>query len=155
MSTRFDDVVIFGNDVVFTDGVTIPDGANVSPGALDAHQHNKTYFQNGTAVAATVAIHEVRGTSGRIRAVRAGSVAIAVGDSTVTIDVKKNGVTILSGTIQLDNANVAYTSEAGTLSVTSVAAGDVITVVQTVSAGTGTLPTGVWTTVVIDEDYVS
>jgi hypothetical protein len=155
MSTRFDDAVIFGGAVVFSGAVTIPDGSNIGPGAMADFQHNKTYRQNGNAAAATEVIHEARGTAGRIRAVRAGSVVAATGNSTATIDVRKNGTTVLSGTIVLDNANTAYVSEAGTLSVTSLAAGDVLTVVITVSAGTGTLPTGLFVTVVVDEDYVS
>lgn len=155
MSTRYDDPQIFNGPVVFAGSVTIPTGSNIDPGAMDAHQHNRTYAQNGAAAAATVVLHECRGTVGRIRAIRAGSVAKAVGDSTVTVDVRKNGVTVLSATIQLDVANTNYVSEAGTLSVTALAVGDVLTVVMTVSAGTGTLPTGVYVTAVVDEDYVA
>jgi len=42
--------------------------------------------------------------------------------------------------------------EAGTLSVTSVVAGDLLEAVVTVSAGTGTLGTGLYGYVEVDED---
>jgi hypothetical protein len=67
------------------------------------------------------------------------------------VDEKKNGTTILSGTVTIDNGDVAYSKTSAALSVTSYVAGDVIEVVQTVSAGTGTLPQGMTTTVVMRE----
>jgi hypothetical protein len=105
---------------------------------------------NSAATAETRVVHHAYG-DGDIIAVKAGSIAAAIGDSTVTIDVKKNGTTVLSSTIVLDNANAAYTAESGTLSVLTFSAGDVITVHITISAGTGTLPTGVYVAVTLNE----
>src|SRR4051812_46702505 len=91
------------------------------------HQFNKTYGQNGTAAAATQVLHEVRGTNATLRGIRAGSVVACTGNATITVDVKKNGTTILSATIVLDNANTAYISEAGTIPNGTLVAGDVLT----------------------------
>lgn len=107
--------------------------------------------QSGNATAVTKPIHVAYG-AGTVVAVRVGSVVAATGDSTATIDVKKNGTTILSGAVVLDNANTAYISEAGTISVPSYDAGDVFTAVVTVSAGSGTLPTGLFVDVAFNEE---
>ena len=115
------------------------------------HQHRAMWQQPNTAATAETRVIHHAYADGDIIAVKAGSIAAAVGDSTVTIDVKKNGTTILSGTIQLDNANAAYTAEAGSLSVLTFVAGDVFTAVITISAGTGTLPTGVYVALTVNE----
>ena len=93
--------------------------------------------------------------AGTIKGVKCGSIVAAVGDSTVTIDVKKDGTTVLDSTVVLDSSNVAYTPEDATLDGTAVAftAGDVFTVVITVSAGTGTLPYGVYVALSLYQDY--
>lgn len=115
------------------------------------HQHRAMWQQPNTAATAeTRVIHHAYG-DGDIIAVKAGSIVAAIGDSTVTIDIKKNGTTILTGTIQLDNANSAYTAEAGTLATMTCSAGDVFTAVITISAGTGTLPTGVYVALTVNE----
>lgn len=117
--------------------------AEVGAEKLD-HQYQPCYAQSGTAAAATLAMHVVQGATAVLHAVKVGSIVAAIGDSTVTVDIKKNGTTVLSGTVQLDNANTAYVVESGSLSVTTAVAGDVYTAVVTVSAGTGTLPTGLF-----------
>lgn len=115
------------------------------------HQHRAMWQQpNSAATAETRVLHVAYGL-GDIIAVQAGSIAKAVGDSTVTIDIKLNGTTILSGTIQLDNANSAYTPESPSLATIAYAAGDVFTAVITISAGTGTLPTGVYVGLTVNE----
>lgn len=113
-------------------------------------QYNKTYFKAGTAASETAPMHEAYA-AGTVIAVKAGSVAIAVGAATVVVDIKKNGTTILTGTFQLDNGNTAYVSEAGTISVASYVAGDVFTAVIVATAGGGTIPTGLWITLVLRE----
>jgi hypothetical protein len=144
-------------DTVVNGTLTVQSGLNLSattklPQANLSSQHNRTYGQAGSAASATVVVHEVRGAAGRIRSVTAGSVAAAIGDSTVTVDVRKNGTTVLSSVITLDNGNSPYVSESGTVNAAGVAAGDVLTVVVAATIGTGTLPTGLFANVVIDED---
>ena len=116
------------------------------------HQHVARYTQpSGTAaVAATEVAHHAHG-AGELVAVYVGSVVKATGDSTATVDVKKNGTTVLSGTVVLDNANSNYVAEAGAVASPTYAAGDVFTVVVTVSAGTGTLPQGLYVSLVLRE----
>lgn len=154
-----DDIYFSGNvrckNIILNAGAVddnaVADDAGITYDKLQ-HEHRVNYNQNGTAAAATVAVYRCRGATGTIIGVAAGSIAACVGDSTVTIDVKKNGTTVLASTIVLDNANSAYTGETGSLSVTSLAAGDVLTVVVTVSAGTGTLATGLYVSLSVAED---
>lgn len=115
------------------------------------HRHRPHYSQvNAAAFAATVVLfHAIR--AGVLYNVRAGSIVAATGNSTVTIDIRKNGTTMLTAPFVLDNANTAYVAEAGSLAGSAIAAGDTITAVITISAGTGTLPTGLFVTVELDE----
>lgn len=138
---------------VTDDGVAA--GADISAAKL-VHRHNAVWQQPNTAATAeTRTIHVVR-VAGIISEILAGSIAAAIGDSTVTIDVKKNGTSVLSSAIVLDNSNTARVPELGTIntSVDDVVADDWLEVVITISAGTGTLPTGVFVQVLIEEDGV-
>lgn len=151
---RFASDAVFEGNVVFGAGVNIPVGAGVAAGAMD-HQHRIHYGATGTAATATVPIFECRGATGTIRQIRAGSIVANIGAATVTIDLKKNGTTVLSGVITLDSGNTARISEGGTLSVTSLVVGDLLEIVVTATAGGGTLATGLWVDVTVDEDYAS
>lgn len=83
--------------------------------------------------------------AGTLNEVIAGSIAKAVGDATVTVDVKKNGTTVLAAVITLDSANTNRIVEAGSVSGGGTfVAGDWFEVVITATIGTGTLPTGVF-----------
>ena len=128
-----------------------------SPLGVTKHRRrfNKSYSQTVGSAAASVTgvqLHTVYGAAGTVVAVRAGVIVAAVGAATVTVDVKKNGTTILSAVITLDVANAIYVVEAGSVSVSTLAAGDVLTTVWVATAGGGTLPQGVFVDVVIDED---
>jgi hypothetical protein len=126
--------------------------AGIDASKLD-HQHQQTYSQPNTAATAEVRVlHVVRGATATVLAVKAGSIAKAIGDSTVTIDVKKNGTTILSSTFVLDSSNSNYVAESGTVNVSAGVVGDVYTAHITISAGSGTLPTGVYVTIELRED---
>jgi hypothetical protein len=117
------------------------------------HRHQRTYAQPNTAATTeTRALHVCYGATGTILAFRAGSIAKAVGDSTVTVDLRKNGSTVLSAVIQLDSGNTNRVVEAGTVNTAGIVAGDLLEVVITATIGTGTLPTGVYCQVVLDED---
>jgi hypothetical protein len=145
-----------------TSTLTMGDGsisdAQISPTAAIAvtklqHIHRKSYAQPNTAsTTETRAIHVVHGATGTISGFKAGSIAKAVGDSTVTLDLKKNGTTCLSSVITLNSSNTNRVSVPGTLSVTSLATGDLLEVVITATAGTGTLPTGVYCSLDLVED---
>lgn len=119
------------------------------------HQFEPVYSQEAATVAAAdnKVMHVVRGATGDVIQFAAGSVVVAVGDSTATIDLQKNGVSILTAAIVLDNANAVRTLEAAAgYSATTLAAGDVLSVVVTVTPGTGTLPKGLFVRLTVRED---
>ena len=118
------------------------------------HQHQKVYAQESATPAAAEdrVVHAVYGSTGSIIAFEAGSVVACVGDSTITIDLHKNSSSILTTPIVLDSSNSAYTPEAGTIDTATLVDGDVLEVVITVSAGTGTLGKGLFASVIIRED---
>lgn len=116
------------------------------------HQHQVTYGQPNTASAdETRVLHVVRGAIGEALAFVAGSIAKAVGDAVCTLDLKKNGSSILSSVITLDSANTNRVAEAGTILSSSLVAGDVLEVVIDGTIGTGTLPTGVFCSLTLRE----
>lgn len=113
----------------------------------------KHYSQSGTIASATVPIHVVHGTTGGAIAIKAGSISACTGPATVTIDLKKNGTTVLTGVITLDNGNTARVMEAGTLVASPTnAAGDFYELVITATASSGTLGTGLMVAVWFYED---
>lgn len=152
---------VFAGAVKILGEVTVPSGsfdnADIAEGAdIDAdkmlHRLHPTYGQANSAAVDETKVIYVAQAAGTVLAVEAGSIAKAVGDATCTVDVKKNGTTILGGVITLDSGNTNRVVEAGTVSVTSYAAGDVFEVVIDGTIGTGTLPTGVFVTMQVEED---
>jgi len=122
------------------------------------HFHAFSYSQNAACPGssdATVVLHTVAGAAATMVSFKAGSVTPCTGDSTITVDLKKNGTTMLSAVITLDSTEIAYEAVSGTLSVTAAVADDVLTAVVAVSEGTGTLGTGVFCTLTLTEDYPS
>lgn len=105
--------------------------------------HKQLAQAHGTAaIAERRVVHVARG-AGTLVAVRVTPVVAATGDSTATVDVRKNGSTALTSTIAITNSHAAYSKVSGTpASSGTYAADDVFEVVLTVSAGTGTLPQG-------------
>lgn len=134
-------------------------GASISGGTdLDAaaviHEHRADYSQpNTTATSETRAVAVVKGTTGTLRSFSAGSIAANIGAATVTVDLRRNGSTVLSAVITLDSGNTARVVEAGTINSTALAAGDLLEVVVVATAGGGTLATGLMAEVRWTEDY--
>jgi len=117
------------------------------------HRNRPVHAQPNTAATTeTRVVYHVRGAAATLVAFAAGSIAKAVGDSTVTVNLRKNGATVLTGVITLNSSSVNYVAQAGTLAATALVAGDVLDVVVTATAGTGTLPTGVFCSLTVDED---
>lgn len=154
------DVLVNGTLTAVTDfncpAGSITNAAVDAAAAIEAtkiiHQHQPVYAQGSatTAAAATETLWIAYGAATLV-AFRAGSVVANIGAAACTVDLKKNGTTMLSAVITLDNANTARVSEAATLSVTSIAAGDVLEIVVTATAGGGTLATGLFCQAVIRE----
>lgn len=129
-------------------------GADIAATKLE-HQYSKQLsLTDHATVAAAVrrVLHYVRGTTGTIVEFGVLASVAAIGDSTVTIDLYKNGSSILTGTFQLDSGDAAGALVTGTLSSAALVVTDRLEVVVTVSAGTGTLPKGLTTHLVVRED---
>lgn len=110
------------------------------------------YGQNGTATTVTVPIYVTNGATATVQGIKAGSIAACSGAATITVDLRKNGSTILSSVITLDNANTARIMESGTVSNSALVAADFLELVITATAGGGTLGTGLLVQVEIHED---
>ena len=160
--TQYEGDVIIRGALQVTGAATLGDGSilNAQVGAAAGitaakleHQHRPMYAQaNAAAADETKVVHTVIGATGTIKSFKAGSIAVAIGDAKATVDLKKNGVSVLSPVITLDSDNEARVVEAGTLSDTTLAVGDVLEVVVDGTIGTGTLPTGVFACVDLYED---
>lgn len=137
---------------------SVTDAAVLSNAGIDAdkleHRHRITYSQESGTTSATEdkIIHVVHGTAGTVNAFEAGSVTLCTGAGTITVDLHKNGSTILSAPITLDTGNTVYVTESGTISSASLSDGDVLEVVVVATAGGGSVGNGVFASVEIDED---
>lgn len=156
-------------DVVITGTLHVQTGVNLPAGALgnadieaaagvaaskSTQHHSKKVSQAGTAVTATEIIHVVAGLEGTLKFFKATNIAACAGSSTVTVDLKKNGTTVLSAVITLDSATGDRGEEVAILSSTSVVADDVLEVVITANqSGTDALASGVYAELRVDEDY--
>jgi len=135
---------------------SIEASAGISASKLQ-HRFHKGHAQvhGSAATAERRVIHVVRGATATINSMRAGVVAAAVGDSTASVNLYKNGSSILAGgtpiTLSSADADFALDSPGGFTS-TALVQGDILEIVQTISAGSGTLPQGVHSVVEIDED---
>ena len=153
MATVIEGKTIFAGDVVFGGGMTAP-ADSIGDDNITRHRHRAVYAQESATAGADESrvVHVVYGATGVIKAFKAGSVSVAVGDSVVTVDLKKNGASVLSDPVTLDNSATIRTVIAAALSTTALVAGDVLEVVIDATVGTGTLPNGVFCYVEILED---
>lgn len=119
------------------------------------HQYTHAYSQpaaNSAAVERKVT-HVVRGATATILDFKVGATTAALTGATATFDLWKNGVSVLTGTITLDQNTAAYALKAGTFASTSSVAGDVWEiVVSAVAAGGGTLAKGLFAYLTLRED---
>lgn len=127
-------------------------GSDPLESAKQKHRHVGRLNQvHGSAAAAERRACHVARSAGSVLTVQAGVVVACVGDSTITVDVRKNGASILTGTITINNTHAAYAKVSGVVNTAAYVAGDVFEVVVTVSAGTGALGQGLFVDVVFDE----
>lgn len=154
------DTYINGN--IGASSMTIPSGSvtNAAVQSLAGIQAEKLENQNKivlsqgsatTAAAETKPVFVITGATADIVSIKAGSVVANIGDSVCTVDLKKNGTTVLSAPITLDNGDAAYALVAGTVSSASLVQDDVVEIVVTATIGTGTLATGLFAVVVLHE----
>lgn len=114
------------------------------------HYPKHSQYSGAANVIATDLVHEVYGAAGSIIAIR-GSVQVAcIAPSLTTVDVKKNGVSILTAPFTI-NAAAGVADVAGSVATPSLVAGDKLTVVVTLTGG-GTQGQGLFVQIVVDED---
>ena len=104
------------------------------------HQHQPTYGQPAGVAAITErkGLHLAYG-AGTVIAVKAKLPVANVGAATVTVDVLKNGTTILSAPISFVAADGANAVKTGTITVPAYVASDQLDVSVTATAGGGTI----------------
>ena len=113
-------------------------------------------FQSGTAVDETIIAFFCKGLTGTVKNFTVSNVTANAGASTVTVDLQKNGVTMLSAVVTLNSGKVAFSETEGTLSVVALADGDYLTVViNATQNGTDALASGVFAQIQFDEDYLA
>lgn len=122
------------------------------PANLMIHRHVYEANQAGTVVTARTPLAVIDGITGSVRKVLVrATVTACVGAATVTVDIYKNGSTILTAIVTL-NAAAALTLQAPTISgAGDVVDGDLLEAVVTATAGGGTLPVGLLVQVTVDE----
>ena len=115
------------------------------------HQYTLTHRQPGSVAAITAdKIHIARG-AGTIESVQVLTHTAPAAANSYTVNVKKNGTTILSSVVTVDNSTTANTVVNATLSVTTFVAGDYFEVNIVSAAGTS-WGTGLIVQVVIREN---
>ena len=163
VATRIEGDVQINGDLKM-DSLQIPSGtlvnSQVSAAAdIDAvkleHRHMSSYSQDldTESVPEDRMLHIVYGNTGAITSFEAGSSTICAGDATITVDLRKNGVTnsLLTAAIVLDTNNTGYIAEGSTIDTAEVEDGDVLHVIIT-TAGTSAAGKGVFCTLGLNED---
>ncbi len=159
-STISGDVVIRGNlhPTSFTPPAlcigddAVENAAGIAADKLE-HQHVKTMWlsDHATDFAATRRVlHCVYGATADLIEFSAGSTVLAGATTTVTLDLLKNGTTVLTTTVTLDSTNTAYILEDAVILTATAVTGDVLEVNATIT-GTNE-PKGVFCRLVIRED---
>jgi len=117
------------------------------------HRFALILSQNGTCVYERRVVALGYGATGDILSFQAGcAVSLPAGDSTVACRVKKNGSNILTTAVVLNSSSVLRTPQEGAFSTDDIVADDVLEIEIEPTAGTGTLPSGVFTQLVFNED---
>ena len=129
-------------------------GAAVAASKL-RHQHRPVLAQESATSATdeTRVVHVVHGTVGKLLAIKAGCVVPCVGADTITIDLLKGGVSVLTSKITLSSAQSARQLVAGSIDTDTLAAGDVLEIEIDAIAAAGTMGKGPFAYVDLEEDY--
>jgi hypothetical protein len=119
------------------------------------HQHQLTTWLSDhatNAAAKRVVAHQVYGAAAEVVAFGVGCTVAPTLTGTCTVELRKNGTTILTAPVVLDNTNAAFViEEAAGFASTALVAGDVLEVEVAGTSGS-TLPKGVHTRLVVRED---
>lgn len=162
MAFRIEETGVFRDLVTFlnaklNDGcvkkATVEDGAGIEATKLE-HQHRAIWAKESdtTAVAEDHVIHVVKGTAGTLKSFKAGCVVASTDADTITVDLHKNGVSVLVAAIVIDDEDAAYALVEGTIDTAAVVAGDVLEVVVTIQEDGGDVGKGVFAYLDLHED---
>src|SRR5574343_1248781 len=119
----------------------LADGENFEADKFQ-HEHRLAAFFPRSVADETRPIH-IFLYSGEVKTIRVKFSTAHVGESTCSIDLKKNGSSILSAPISTALAD-GVAVKRGTVAANTCVAGDVITVVLDATVGTGTLGIGLF-----------
>jgi hypothetical protein len=136
---------------------TVNNSAVASDAALAAsklQQHHCATYHEGSGTNATdktVILHKVKGANGTLKSFRVDCVSACTGAATVTVDLQKNGVSVLDAVITLNSGTTAAT---GTITSDSVVANDKLTaVIDATISGTDAAAAGLFVELRVDEAY--
>lgn len=130
--------------------------STTDPLVVTKQEHFQTFpaKQVGTAVTETHFLHRVKGAAGTVLYLSVTNLTACAGGSTVTVDIKKNGTTILSAVVTLDSSTGDEGFEDGILAATALVADDILTAVITaIASGTDALASGVGVELATAEDH--
>lgn len=118
------------------------------------HRVDETLSQGSatTAAAQSNPIYVAKA-AGTITGLEVGAVVANIGAAACTVDLKKNGTSVLTGgtPVSLTNATAAYATVAASITTAAYAAGDVFELIITATAGGGTLAKGLFVKFEADE----
>lgn len=150
--------VILRGDLIELTGLIVNADIKAAAGiAASKCQRGPVIFvrQTGEAVTETIIALFCKGLTGTVKNFTVSNLTANGGAATVTVDLRKNGVTMLSAVVTLDSTKAAFSANKGTLSVVALADGDYLTVVITaIPNGTDALASGVFAQIQWDEDYL-
>lgn len=114
------------------------------PTSKQVHRFSSTAAsQSGTAADAETTVAIIRGAGTAVSCEVVVTTTAITGDSTVTVDVHKNGSSMLTGVVTLTSSDAQYAEKAATFSSTTLADGDIVDIIVDATVGTGSLPVGV------------
>jgi hypothetical protein len=133
------------NSVTDTKIPAAASGSEINPTKI-GRRIDRIGGQGGSAVVATgrETIHVVKGATATLVAFKAGLRLANAGTATVTVDLLKNGASILTGVITLDNTVANFAQVAGAFASTGLVVGDVLEVNWVATAGGGTIGKGLF-----------
>lgn len=108
-------------------------------------------YQAAAVAASSKPIIHVAQAAGSVYLIRAGLVVPCLGAAIVTIDLKKNGASILSSVLTLNLSGIAYITSSGLVAVANYVANDVFELTIVATAGGGTLGQGLFVDTVFRE----
>jgi len=155
------DLIITG-EILGPTGIAYPAGSieNVDINAAAAIAASKLQRgpiimgnQSGTAADETIIALFCKGATATLKSFTVSNLTACAGSTALTVDLKKNGTTVLSAVLTLDSSDAAFSESEGVITVPGLVNGDYLTVVIDVTqSGTDTIATGVFWQVEFDAD---